>query len=279
MSFSHSPDKSNAAGTEPCSGLRVLQITDPHLMADPAGELLGVNTRDSLDAVIALIQAEEGEPDVVVVSGDIAQDGSEAAYRAFQDRMTAFSCPVIWFAGNHDNVEVMQGVIGGTGAARKRLVLGGWQLIFLDSSVPGKVHGELTPSELAFLEASLSEHPDLPALIALHHHPVDIDCDWMSDIGLRNRDELMQIVSQQGQVRGVLWGHIHQQWESCQGNVRLMATPSTCIQFAPESSGFSVDGLAPGYRWLELFADGDIASHVRRATDFEFSIDMNSQGY
>lgn len=278
MPFNHSPDKP-VARQAPHSGLRVLQITDPHLMADPAGELLGVNTRASLDAVIALVQSEESEPDVVVVSGDIAQDGSETAYRAFQDRMAAFSCPVIWFAGNHDNVEVMQSLIGDTGTARKRLILGGWQLIFLDSSVPGNVHGELTLAELAFLEASLNEFPELPALIALHHHPVDIECDWMAEIGLRNRDDLMKIISQHAQVRGLLWGHIHQQWESRDGDVRLMATPSTCIQFAPDSSGFSVDGLAPGYRWLELFPDGEIDSHVRRAVDFEFTIDMNSQGY
>ena len=56
--------------------LRVLQLTDPHLMADPAGALLGVNTRDSLDAVIAQVLRDHGQPDVILATGDIAQDAS-----------------------------------------------------------------------------------------------------------------------------------------------------------------------------------------------------------
>ncbi|MEP2615770.1 metallophosphoesterase, partial [Marinobacter alexandrii] len=71
---------------------RVLQLTDPHLMADANGELLGVNTRDSLDAVIAQAIKTHGQPDLILATGDLAQDGSEEAYRAFGDRLQAFVC-------------------------------------------------------------------------------------------------------------------------------------------------------------------------------------------
>ena len=42
--------------------LRVLQITDPHLMARAEGALLGVNTRDSLSAVIGEARRHHGQP-------------------------------------------------------------------------------------------------------------------------------------------------------------------------------------------------------------------------
>lgn len=61
--------------------------------------------------------------------------------------------------------------------------------------------------------------------------------------------------------------------------MRLMATPSTCIQFAPGSNEFSIDGQAPGYRWIDLYPDGTLDTHVRRAEDYVFTVDLDSQGY
>lgn len=259
--------------------LRILQLTDPHLMADPDGKLLGMNTRESLEAVMAEASREPYAPDLVIASGDIAQDGSETAYRVFQEKMSRYACPVIWFPGNHDDAQVMGKVIAGTDAETRRLLKGGWQLIFLDSAVPGKVYGRLAPSELAFLRDCLAEYPDRPTLIAFHHHPVDVNCAWMSEIGLTNRDAFMAAIADHPQVRALLWGHIHQSWDEERDGMRLMASPSTCIQFAPGSTGFAIDELAPGYRWIDLYADGTLDTHVRRTEDYAFTIDMDSQGY
>ncbi|WP_203143874.1 3',5'-cyclic-AMP phosphodiesterase [Marinobacter mangrovi] len=260
--------------------LRILQITDPHLMADPDGVLLGMNTRESLEAVLALAaEAEVAAPDLVLASGDISQDGSEAAYRLFQRLMSGFTCPVIWFPGNHDDAAAMRKVIAGTGADERRVLAGGWQVICLDSSVPGQVHGQLADGELDFLRDCLAEYPDTPTLVTFHHHPVDIDCSWMADIGLVNRDALYRVLAGHSQVRGLLWGHIHQAWDDDRDGLRLMATPSTCIQFAPGSTDFSLDDKAPGYRWLALYPDGSLASHVRRAEDYAYTVDLNSHGY
>ncbi|WP_236744080.1 metallophosphoesterase family protein [Marinobacter similis] len=164
-------------------------------------------------------------------------------------------------------------------AHRRQIIQGGWQCLLLDSAVPGRVYGQLPQSELDFLESSLAEHPELPALITLHHHPVDVGCDWMQPIGLRNREDFWQIVDRFPQVKIVLWGHIHQEQELNRNGVHLMATPSTCIQFTSGSSDFSVEPLAPGYRWLELMTSGEFSSEVGRANDFEFELDQNSSGY
>lgn len=259
--------------------LRVLQLTDPHLMADPAGALLGVNTRDSLDAVIGQVLAQHGQPDLVLATGDLAQDGSEEAYRVFGDKLRAFPCGSAWIAGNHDSAGVLERVAREWQANRRHIIQGGWQIILLDSSVPGKVFGELADSELAFLARTLEQNPDLPTLVALHHHPVDIGADWMENIGLRNREAFWDVVDRFAQVRIVLWGHIHQEHNLTRNGVKLLATPSTCIQFTSGSRKFAVEALPPGYRWFELEAGGDFRTEVRRATDFEFDLDINSTGY
>ena len=248
-------------------------------MADASGELLGVNTRASLDAVIDRALSVHGQPDLILATGDLAQDGSEEAYRAFGDRLQVFEAGSAWLAGNHDQSGVLQRVAAEYQGDRHHVVAGGWQCLLLDSSVPGQVYGELAQSQLDFLERSLAAHPDLPALIALHHHPVDVGCDWMEGIGLRNRDQFWSIVERFAQVRIVLWGHIHQEQDFERKGVRLMATPSTCIQFTAGSSHFSVEPLPPGYRWLELQPNGAFSTEVGRASDFEFELDQNSSGY
>lgn len=259
--------------------LRVLQLTDPHLMADPAGELLGVNTRDSLDAVIAQVLRDHGQPDFILATGDIAQDATEEAYRVFGEKLKAFQCSSAWMAGNHDDSPVLASIASEIQADRRHIVQGGWQFVLLDTSVPGKVFGELAESELTFLEKTLEENPELPALIALHHHPVEIDTRWMSPIGLHNRDAFWRVVDRFAQVKIVLWGHIHQDLDQTRNSVRLLATPSTCIQFTAGSVEFSVEDKSPGYRWFELLPSGEFFTEVSRATDFVFELDSNSTGY
>ena len=259
--------------------IRVLQLTDPHLMADPAGALLGVNTRDSLDAVIAQVLRDHGQPDIILATGDIAQDASEEAYRLFGEKLKAFHCGSAWIAGNHDDAAVLTRIATELDASPRHILMGGWQFVLLDTSVPGKVYGELAESELAFLEKSLTDYPDQPALIALHHHPVEIGTQWMSAIGLRDNVDFWRIVDRFPQVKTVLWGHIHQEYDEYRKDVRLLATPSTCIQFTAGSVKFSVEEKSPGYRWFEMMPNGDFRTEVKRSEGFIFELDMNSTGY
>lgn len=264
--------------------LKLLQITDCHLTKHAGSDLLGVVTRDSLAAVIALIQENiqaqvHQQPDFLVASGDIAQDASTEAYDYFKSQMLPLCAQSGWFSGNHDDTRVLEQALTGGHELDKVYRFEHWQLILLDSSVRGKVHGCLAQAELELLERSLTERPDLHALVCLHHHPVDIQSKWLDKIGLRNRDELFAVLGRFENVRGILWGHIHQEWSSEYKGMQLMATPSTCIQFLPRSEGFAVDNIAPGYRWLNLHADGQIETSVYRAEAFEFDLDIKSTGY
>ncbi|MGA1383685.1 MAG: 3',5'-cyclic-AMP phosphodiesterase, partial [Steroidobacteraceae bacterium] len=47
-----------------------------------------------------------------------------------------------------------------------------------------------------------------------------------------------------------------------QGSLKLMATPSTCVQFRPRVADFEIDERPPGYRVLTLHADGRIETTV-----------------
>lgn len=260
-------------------GLQIVQITDMHLGKDAQSSLLGMNTRESLDSVLELVNRNHPEPDLVLVTGDIAQDGSVEAYRYFRKKMQAFSCPVFWFAGNHDHWPSLMEVVGGRPELAKTFSSEHWQLVFLDSAVPEKVHGFLPARELDLLNETLSATPEKYALVCFHHHPIDTSCRWLNPIGLRNREAFFATLDRHTQARGVLWGHVHQEMDSKRGNVRLLATPSTCVQFQPGSGEFSVGEESPGYRWLELQPDGQIETGVVRADHIDFEVDLNSKGY
>ena len=101
----------------------------------------------------------------------------------------------------------------------------------------------------------------------------------MAPIGLRNPEALFEVLERFPHVRGLLWGHVHQAFDQTVNGLRLLASPSTCIQFAPDSVDFGLDAVAPGYRWLRLHEDGQLETGVSRIDPDLFDVDINGAGY
>ena len=259
--------------------LLLVQLSDSHLFAEPDGKLLGMDTTDSLRQVIRRVIEEQPSVDLVLATGDISQDGSFTSYERFLDMTESLAAPARWFAGNHDDLPAMRGVSDGRSLLEPVVDLGNWRILLLNSAIPGAVPGYLAADQLALLERSLTEAPDRHHLICFHHHPVPIGCRWMEPIGLRNPEALFAVLDRFSQVRALLWGHVHQEFDQQRNGVRLLASPSTCVQFAPGSEEFQVGTEAPGYRWLRLFPDGRLETGVSRVTGIEFVVDYTVKGY
>ncbi len=257
----------------------VIQITDSHLFADPAARLLGLDTHASLAAVIDKVLDGHPSMDVVLATGDITQDGSEAAYQRFLTAASRLPAECYWIPGNHDDAGLMERIGRTAGVWADWVDAGQWRIVMLDSSVPGSVAGHLGDVEFERLEAALAGAEGRHVMVCLHHHPVAIGSDWMEPLGLRDAKRLMSRLDGAPQIKVVLWGHIHQQLDERRGTLRLLATPSTCVQFAEHSSDFATDTLAPGYRWLKLFADGRLETGVVRLAAGQFLPDEGASGY
>lgn len=244
--------------------LRLLQFSDPHLFSDPAGCIKGVCSHESLRAVLAHAQAQERNADAFLLTGDLVHDEA-GGYAHVRTLFGALGKPVYCLPGNHDDLPAYARALAGA-----PFQLGGqvdfahWRVVLLDSVVPGQVHGELAAAELARLAAALAGAGDRHVLIALHHHPVELASRWLDEVGLGNPGDLFAITDRHPNVRGICWGHVHQQFDVRRKGVRLMAVPSTCAQFLPSSESFAVDPAAPGYRRMTLHADGRIESEVVR---------------
>lgn len=257
----------------------LVQLSDSHLFADADVTLLGMNTRDSLQRVIDLVREQQPPVDLVLATGDLSQDGTLASYQQFRDMTAPMGAPARWLPGNHDEPQIMADAAVHSDLLEPVVDVGNWRVTLLDSAVPGSVPGYLQDQQLQLLVQALSEAPNRHHLVCLHHHPVSIGCAWMEPIGLRNPDALFAVLDRFPQVKAVLWGHVHQEIDSELNGVRLLASPSTCIQFAPGSEDFQVSDQAPGYRWLRLHADGRLETGVERVKDFAFTVDYGSNGY
>ncbi|WP_413111168.1 3',5'-cyclic-AMP phosphodiesterase [Thaumasiovibrio sp. DFM-14] len=259
----------------------LLQLTDSHLFATDDGSLLGVKTNQSFKAVLEAIDAQAPVFDALLATGDISQDHSVASYAHFVRGISRWTSPCFWLPGNHDYKPSMHSVCPTPTIEPAQHVLLGehWQLIMLDSQVKGVPHGELNDAQLRFLEETLSAFPQRHALISLHHHSVEAGSSWLDQHKLHNAASFWSTLSQHAQVKAVLCGHIHQEMDRLKNGIRVLATPSTCFQFKPDSTDFGLDNRTPGWRWLTLRANGDIETQVERLTGRAFLPDFNSAGY
>jgi Icc protein len=247
------------------AGIYLLQVTDTHFASDPNAELDGVNPRASLATVLAHIRVHEHGVDAILATGDLAHDASPQAYVALRDALQRLETPVLCLAGNHDDAQVMQDYLTGGWVTRApTATFGNWQIICMDTEVPGREGGELGPARRARLAEMLDGGTAEHILLALHHPPVAIGSPWMDAMGLSDARAVLGLLDRCSRLRGIVWGHVHQQFERRRGGVSLMASPSTCIQFAPGATRYTKHDAPPGYRRLRLQADGAIHSEVVR---------------
>lgn len=270
---------------EESSGLvhRLVQFTDPHIGGRPDYQLLGLDTGRTLDEVLRAIARDQAAAELMVVTGDISANGSEAAYRRFLRKMQSVRTPWYWLPGNHDAAARMKQLAPARCA--EMVALGNWRLLLLDTSVENQIRGGLSDAQLQRLQLLLQECREHPVMILMHHQPVPVGSDWIDGHMLREGGErLLQMVGKSPNVKALVWGHVHQQFDSQLdrpglGKLGLYATPSTSVQFTPGSGPFSVDDEMPGYRWFELSDDGSYTTGVQRVTVSEYSVDLASAGY
>jgi Icc protein len=258
----------------------VLQITDLHLLSTPDQTLLGVNTEETARQVIESARATHWPPDLIVLTGDLAQEPLASTYRRLDRTLRGLGVPCACLPGNHDDPEIMRQELNSENVyCVTQILTDAWQIICLDSTEPGSEIGHFSGNSHKMLASHLDRHPEKFALVCLHHHPVPIGCAWLDTMVLDERNQFFAVLESRPQSRAVLFGHIHQALDTTLGKVRVLGTPSTCFQFKPASKHFKLDDKAPGYRRLCLHPDGSIETEVYRLPQLPEGLNLLSAGY
>ena len=245
--------------------LRLIPFTDTHLLPDAGASLRGARTLPRLQACVEHARRHYFPADAIVVTGDIVHD-DPLAYGTVDLVFSGLGPPVYLIPGNHDiPAELRRQLshapfqVGG-----EFRTANGWQVLLLESWFEESRDGEgrLGEPQVTALDAALRDGTDPHAFVFVHHPPVPMDSPALDQLALLDGPTLCDVVARYGRVRGVCWGHAHQGLDVYTRNVRLMCTPATSMQFRPRNPAFEVDDRPPGYRVIDLRADGSIATEV-----------------
>lgn len=231
------------------SGLKFIVLSDLHL--GPVGAAVnGLDTGARLSEAVAVINRDHADAEFVLVAGDLADRGEEAAYHHLRDRLSLLSVPVHLTLGNHDDRAAFLAVFGPqrddpAGRVSRVLDAGGYRIILLDTSEPGLVGGRLCDGRKAWLSDRLGEARDRPVIVVQHHHanPLSLPVDT---IILEEADDFVDILSTHPDVRGVIAGHVHLP-TSC----FWRGIPMTTIAGSHYSVSPHVPGVPGGQRQFE----------------------------
>ncbi len=260
----------------------LLQLTDAHLLKDTQHTMLGINTTRSLERVIEHIEQQQYAIDGILVSGDIAQEPHVSVYERFYRLVDRLQAPQFWLSGNHDLIAVVQATtnLPILNAPTCIQLNDHWRLITLTSNRLCRIEGHLSDQDLDWLNQTLAENPQQHTLIALHHHPILVQSPWLDQHSLQKAEQFWNVLqSHEACIKGIIHGHVHQEFHAQYRDIPVWAAPSTGFQFKPQALDFAVDDIPPGYRWFELYADGPVKTGVVRLNHAVGQVDLQSEGY
>lgn len=260
--------------------LKLLHITDLHIQPAVTDTLLGVNTAYYFEAVLSQALRQHAGIEGILLTGDLAQTPCDASYGYIRETLQALALPVMCLPGNHDDWGLMQQHFSGQWlSTAKQWRWQHWQLLCVNSQIPGSAGGAVAADELAWLAGCLRDTADVPTLIAVHHNCFPTHSQWLDTMQISNSAAFLDLVSQQPQVKLICCGHVHQAIDSQHNGIALYATPATCFQFTPLSSSFAVEPRPAGYRIIELYPDGQHHSACYRIDQAPVGLDASIDCY
>lgn len=242
----------------------VVQISDCHLPADPQQKYRGINPHKSLKTLMRKVKAMR--PDLLLATGDLSEDGSSKSYRLLKRYLNLPGVPVLALPGNHDDAELLAEIYPGSPVDTISVSdHDRWQIIRLNSCLPGKPEGQISDKALEDLRSHLDSPERRPRLITVHHQPIPVGSPWIDKYPLLDPEPLLQLIDHHPNVKAVVWGHIHRVFEARRNDTAMLGGPSSAINSLIDKQKFTEDPLGPASRWLELGADGTVQTGIFRA--------------
>jgi 3',5'-cyclic AMP phosphodiesterase CpdA len=193
----------------------IAQISDLHVKPPGVLAYRKVDTAAGLARCIAELNRLAPRPDLVVISGDLADTPRAEDYDHLETLLAPLAIPLAAVPGNHDDRALLRAALpdqpyaSADGPLNSLRQIGDLDVVLVDSSVPGAPHGELDSTTLAWLDTTLAASTTRPALLFLHHPPFVTGIAHMDVQNLRNAADLAAILRRHPRARLVAAGHVH----------------------------------------------------------------------
>ena len=221
----------------------IAQLTDLDIRAD---DLLCHGVADSMSNLMAAVNqlnCLEPKPDVVLLTGELTDDGSEAAYRKLRECLERLRIPYFVNSANHDDATNFKKdfadhqYLPAAGSSLHYLVEEfPVRLIGLDTTVAGEVGGRICEARRQWLNERLREQPERPTLIVMHHPPLKIGIFGLGENPFSGDTEVETLIAKHPQVKMIVCGHVHRAISKRFGHTVVTTSPSTAYQFTCDLS-------------------------------------------
>jgi len=224
----------------------LIHLSDTHLVAGSDPLYGAVDSEAHLRRLFAEIELGGARPEAIVITGDLADKGEQAAYAKLKSIVepaaARLGTQVIWVMGNHDDRanfrSELLGQVPSMAPVDRVYDLNGLRLIVLDSTVPGEHHGLVTDAQLDWLAEELASSAPHGTIIAMHHPPVPTVQDLAIMVELREQDSLAEVI-RGSDVRSIIAGHLHYSTTAMFAGVPVSVASATC---------YTQDIVMPGTR-------------------------------
>ncbi|MEL0107310.1 MAG: phosphodiesterase [Rhodospirillaceae bacterium] len=256
----------------------ITQISDMHLRDDGIPLKQKVDTEAALDAAIDHINAWDRVPDAVLATGDLVQKAKRQDYTNFRRKLDRLKAPYYVIPGNHDDRDLMRKTFGDLGYLPEKgkylqYVIEDFplRLIALDTLIVGENGGELCAERREWLAQTLSEKPDAPTFIFMHHPPFATGVKFLDKYPFKEAEALEAVVKQNTQVVWVACGHLHRHLQVRWAGTVASIAPSVAYQLPMAlaqgaSKGFSLEPAGcPIYVWKP---ETGLVAHMSLIGDF-----------
>jgi len=244
-----------------------VHISDSHIGPTADYARHGQVSLPCSERVVRLINDLPVQPDFVVHTGDVVTNPHPAAYRLAVETFSRLNTPVYYATGNHDRPEDLhhffpmgpkEDLLPGRNALTYRFYVKGYQFLVLDGRGPDEIdpHGILSDAQLQVLRAEA--RPDGPPLAIFVHYPtLPLNSPWMDrNMRLLNWQPFHEaLLPARERLRGVFYGHVHQNMQTVRDGIHYVSVASLFSQFTAwptdVETGFDPDH-PPGYNFVTL---------------------------
>ncbi|MDN2483355.1 phosphodiesterase [Vibrio agarivorans] len=255
----------------------IAQLTDLHIKQGGKQAYRRVDTLACLQKAVVHINQLSPRPDYLVITGDLGDFGTPDEYQLIKQELLKVELPMLVVPGNHDHRdnlrEGLKGLVEFDHPEFCNFVVDqdDTVLIGLDSSVIGKPYGHLSPETLAWLESTLEQHHDKPAMMFLHHPPMQVGLNHMDVQNLQNADELHAVLAKFNNILGICAGHLHRSITAMWNSIPVWVGPShshsVTLDLDPNApSSFSLEPTAIQLLTIE---QQSVVSHLSFINDSE----------
>lgn len=248
----------------------IAQISDTHILAPDSDEPSADLRAECLRRTVADVNSRR--PDAVVFTGDTVQHGQPQEYARLRELLSPLEAPLYLVPGNRDDNEALRTAF----SDMAYLPASGdflhyeiddydVRLVAIDSTASGERKGRFCRARQERLEEALSEQPERPTLLYIHHPPFDVGDHYLD--GYRQpgeRDALEEIVGRHSQIVGLLCGHVHSLVEREWAGTQARIMPSIAVDVRKGIDEAQARGQ-PIYLLHRVSREDGLASEPRQA--------------